>query len=774
MKTSRALWFLLVLAVVVVCVALPASALAQVERVSARNGWWHDPSMWVPSGVPTLDDIAIVQPGHSVHVRAPVAARAIVNHGIIDHPQGHITSDRRVMILLMVGAIDSLVNYGEIYGYNAPGGWTDHNEIVPTSVLLTVTGDPMSPAPVGRLRNWGLIRAGDGYMRRWTDATVIEPGGLVVARGRPRAWTSWPGSAWVSDPDIRFSNAGEISGGRGLEGSDGALGGSVVVGVSAFGRDVDAPYCPYTDILTPGLIQGGAFGGQGGSTLLVASGFFRPEVSGGRIDGDGGSILAGEAMTTGFMSCALADEISFSGPGTRLDGGFMETMIGWDPFTAEADFVSLTDLDQDAVFSRRAGAPSLSQAGSRVTLISWAIDLEGNPAGTVVLHAEDGLTFPADIMVAAGALLLDPAVALRDITDPSVDPWLLPRGSDELAVGPAASGRGYIEPVIIIQPAGTPPDTTLTIPGHGMGSPGDTVGMWYHVMSNGRLSGDIEITVSDSLGYYIPNDFQVVRNDTFPISVVEIDIVVPPGANFGTVDRIDIRATYADSPSVYFDLQDRLHVVPTVNVIVELPVDGFFPGSMPFDGMIDLLVRNEGGSPAHLDLSVWDSEGWYLYPEFTECWLPAWSDTVLPVGFEIPGWAQSGDVDTVFVRAQEVARAPNRDEVRVEVDYDAQTGIDDPLGDGRLALERSFPNPFGSRTEVRFVLPGPSSVSLDIYNVSGRLVRSLISERRMPAGHHLTRWDGRNEHGVGMPSGIYFCRLKTSDGAVTEKMVLVR
>ena len=770
MKAFTVQCLLLALAVVVVSVGLPEAAHAQVERVSVRNGWWHDPLTWSPQGVPTLDDIAIVQPDHRVHVRAPAAARAIVNYGVIDHPQGHITSDRRVMILLMVGAIDSLVNYGEIYGYNAPGGGTDRNEIVPASVLLTVTGDPMSLVPAGRLVNWGLIRAGDGYVRRGTGTTVVEPGGLVAARGRPRVWSSWPGSAWVSDPDIRFSNAGDIRGGRGLGGSDTAPGGDVVVGWSPFARDVDAPYCPYREIRNPGVIQGGAFGGLGGSTLLASADVFRPGRSGGTIDGDGGWILVGEGMTTGFISCALADNISFSGPGTRLEGGFMETMIGWDPFTSEAVSISLTDLDQDAVFARQAGTPSLSAAGSRATVISSLVDLEANPAGTVVLHAEDGLTFPADIVVAAGILLLDPGVELRDITQPPVDPWPSLGRPDGLSL-PRGPGDEFC---IAVQPVGTPPDTTLTVPGHGIGSPGDTARMWYHVMSNVRLSGNVEITATDSLGYYILNDFQTVSLDTFPFAVVEIDVVIPPWAELGTADRIDVRATSVDSPSVYFDLRDRLHVVPTVNVIAEFPVDGFFPGSLPFDGTIDLLVRNEGREPGHFDLSVWDTEGWPLYPEFTDCWLPARSDTVLPVNFDIPGWAQSGDVDTVYVRAQESFRGPNRDEVHVEVDYDTQTGIDEPVQAHHLALTQSFPNPFNPRTEIRFALPQPSLVSLDVYDVAGRLVRSIVSDRRMPAGEHLRVWDGRNERGQTMPSGIYFCRLKTADGAVTEKMALVR
>jgi len=421
MRGLLALRVLFALVIVTACIVDSPDAGAQVERVSARNGWWHDPLTWIPGGVPTLDDVAIVQAGHTVHVRAPAAARAVVNYGVLDHPQGHITSDRRVTILLMIGAIDSLVNYGAIYGYNAPDGATDRNEIVPTSVLLTVTGDPMSLSPTGQIINHGLIRAGDAYVRYWSGGPVVDSGGMVVARGRPRFWSSWPGATSVSNPDIRLENTGEIAGGRGLGAADLAPGGSVIIGLSPFGRDVDAPYCPCREILTPGLIQGGAFAALGGSTVLVASNALRPGVSGGTIDGDGGSILAGEGVTTGFMSCAVADNITFSGPGTWLDGGFRETMIGWDPFTTAADAISLRDLDQDAVFARRATAPLLDQDGSRVEVISSVVDLQDNPAGTVVLHAEDGLMLPADIEVAAGALFLDMGVQLRATTDPSAD-----------------------------------------------------------------------------------------------------------------------------------------------------------------------------------------------------------------------------------------------------------------------------------------------------------------------------------------------------------------
>ncbi len=78
-----------------------------------------------------------------------------------------------------------------------------------------------------------------------------------------------------------------------------------------------------------------------------------------------------------------------------------------------------------------------------------------------------------------------------------------------------------------------------------------------------------------------------------------------------------------------------------------------------------------------------------------------------------------------------------------------------------FALSQNYPNPCGEFTIINYQLPKPSHTSLKIYDVAGRLVRTLVDERRK-AGYYLARWDGKDTVGEKVASGIYFYRLSAS------------
>jgi hypothetical protein len=91
-----------------------------------------------------------------------------------------------------------------------------------------------------------------------------------------------------------------------------------------------------------------------------------------------------------------------------------------------------------------------------------------------------------------------------------------------------------------------------------------------------------------------------------------------------------------------------------------------------------------------------------------------------------------------------------------------------------LTLLPNVPNPFNPSTEVRFGLPTAQSVSLRVYDASGRLVRELLAERPMEAGFHSVRWNGRDEGGAGASSGIYVYVLETESQRLSGKMTLLK
>jgi photosystem II stability/assembly factor-like uncharacterized protein len=88
-------------------------------------------------------------------------------------------------------------------------------------------------------------------------------------------------------------------------------------------------------------------------------------------------------------------------------------------------------------------------------------------------------------------------------------------------------------------------------------------------------------------------------------------------------------------------------------------------------------------------------------------------------------------------------------------------------------LMQNFPNPFNSNTQIRFSLPGHSRVRLRIYNVLGQIVRTLLEED-LPGGAYAENWDGLNDAGLRVATGIYFYELQSGDFSKVRKMMLLR
>lgn len=89
------------------------------------------------------------------------------------------------------------------------------------------------------------------------------------------------------------------------------------------------------------------------------------------------------------------------------------------------------------------------------------------------------------------------------------------------------------------------------------------------------------------------------------------------------------------------------------------------------------------------------------------------------------------------------------------------------------AAVRAWPNPFNPQTTVKFTNPRSGLVGVAIYDVQGRLVRSLVSES-LTAGEHTRVWDGRSDTGNPAASGVYFARLTAPGVAATAKLMLVK
>ena len=85
-----------------------------------------------------------------------------------------------------------------------------------------------------------------------------------------------------------------------------------------------------------------------------------------------------------------------------------------------------------------------------------------------------------------------------------------------------------------------------------------------------------------------------------------------------------------------------------------------------------------------------------------------------------------------------------------------------------FVLFQNYPNPFNPATEINFLLPNTSYVTLEVFNSLGQKIATLVDEKR-EAGRYQARWDG-----TGFPSGVYFYRLETQGFTKTIKMLLMK
>ena len=97
------------------------------------------------------------------------------------------------------------------------------------------------------------------------------------------------------------------------------------------------------------------------------------------------------------------------------------------------------------------------------------------------------------------------------------------------------------------------------------------------------------------------------------------------------------------------------------------------------------------------------------------------------------------------------------------------------VGESRFGFElaAAAPNPFSDATSIRFSIPSRTHVSLEVYNILGQKVRTLVNESR-EANSYVEKWDGRSDAGQQVSSGIYFYKMVAGDYSATKKAVLLR
>jgi hypothetical protein len=91
-----------------------------------------------------------------------------------------------------------------------------------------------------------------------------------------------------------------------------------------------------------------------------------------------------------------------------------------------------------------------------------------------------------------------------------------------------------------------------------------------------------------------------------------------------------------------------------------------------------------------------------------------------------------------------------------------------------FSLEQNFPNPFNPGTSIQFSIANSEKVDLAIYDIRGRLVRTLIDHELYSPGYYTVSWDGTDNHGQRVASGVYFTKMQAGKYVATRKMSMVK
>jgi hypothetical protein len=139
-------------------------------------------------------------------------------------------------------------------------------------------------------------------------------------------------------------------------------------------------------------------------------------------------------------------------------------------------------------------------------------------------------------------------------------------------------------------------------------------------------------------------------------------------------------------------------------------------------------------------------------------------DWLVPLGYN--------ETSRIRVVARDAAGLAQRDDSDGDFAAGADVGVPDDVV-RRLALFQNAPNPFTLDTTIAYTIPTAAHVELKVYDVSGRLVRTLVDGRAEPDRYAVT-WDGRMADGEEAAAGIYLYRLMADGSELTRKMILVR
>jgi beta-glucanase (GH16 family) len=184
---------------------------------------------------------------------------------------------------------------------------------------------------------------------------------------------------------------------------------------------------------------------------------------------------------------------------------------------------------------------------------------------------------------------------------------------------------------------------------------------------------------------------------------------------------------------------------------IEVPV----PGDYPLDVRVASL---SAGGTFHIEFNGTDLTGDVDVPVTGgwQTWTTVSTEVTLPAG-------------TLLMRFVPTVEGFNVN----YLEFLTPTGVSEQLA-ARTVLHPPYPNPFNPVTTISYEMPSAGTVDLSVYDVSGRLVKRLVAGEVAGAGRHAVTWDGTNDAGRAVATGVYLCRLEANGHARTQMMVMVK
>ncbi len=418
------------------------------------------------------------------------------------------------------------------------------------------------------------------------------------------------------------------------------------------------------------------------------------------------------AQAAGAIAVVIVDNVAAADP--ILLGGTDPTMM--------IPVVSVTLADGNLIKAELA-------TGVNVTLAADAGNLAGADAnGRVKLYAPDPYEGGSSIshwdVTASPSLLMEPFITLG-----------LSREVD-LTLG-LFTDIGWVDDCLEVV---CPADTTV--------ASNSLLSLAFRA-TNCAFDDNLTVTVSDSRGWCTPIDdvFAVIAGGTLhvPVSVSVPDSCATPADVLTFEVRTSGGFTQTCTTSVTASCGPVLELDPLL-----VTLGAVAPGDTV---CAPVHVINTGGDTLHVG-SITGCDG-YLVD------LSAFDPSIAPgdtSGFEVCFTPVSGFLDSCVVTVDSDGGAGT-----VTVRAGTVTAVGGPGGNGPAFLLASIrPTPFSSAAEVRFHLPAEDRVQVDVFDLRGRLVQSILSAESRPAGEQSVRWDGRDERGLRVAPGIYFVRVATA------------